>query len=149
MVGKSELTQKTYRADLEAFGRFVGCPAAEPGVGRLLIGGRGYTYKVLLDYTGFLKEKGLQNTSINKKVAPIRTALSLAKSIGLIDWQVRVQYLKTEAYRDTRGPGSAGWKRLIVEAESRQDAKGARDQAILRLLHDMALRRNEVRTSRS
>ena len=84
MVGKSELTQKTYTADLEFFGRFMGYQAAEPGVGRLLQGGAEYAYQVLLDYVGFLKEKNLQHTSINKKLAPIRSVLTLARYTGCL-----------------------------------------------------------------
>lgn len=145
MVGKSELTRKTYQADLEAFGRFLDCPAAEPGVGRLLTGGEGYAYKVLLDYTGFLKEKGLQNTSINKKLAPIRSVMTLAKAIGMIEWQARSQYLKTEGgYRDTRGPGEEAVEALKRYLLSNEGPKAARDYAMVCFMYDLAVRRRGV-----
>lgn len=144
MVGKSELTQKTYEADLEAFGRFLGCARAEQGVGLLLEGGPESAYGRLLDYQDALKNKGLQNTSINRKLASVRSILALARETGLIDWSVRVRSLKVEPYRDTRGPGDDVIIQLIRMLESKEGAKAARDLAIIRLLHDMALRRSEV-----
>ena len=144
MVGKAELTQATYQSDLEAFGRFLGYQAAAPGVGRLLQGGAEYAYESLLNYVGFLKEAHLQNTSINKKIAAIRSALSLAKAIGMIDWQVRSQYLKTEAYRDTRGPGEEAVEALKRYLLSLEGPKAARDYAMVCFLFDMALRKRGV-----
>ena len=145
MVGKSGSTRQTYQADIEAFGRFMGFQRPQPGVAQILDRGSDTAYNLMLKYTGFLEEKGLQNASINKKLAPIRSLLSLAKNIGLIDWTVHLPYRKVQAYRDTRGPGSEGWKRLITKAEERKDAQGFRDVAIWRLMHDLALRRCEVR----
>lgn len=144
MVGKSELTQKTYEADLEAFARFLGCARAEQGVGVLLDGGPEITYGKLLDYQDALKKKGLQNTSINRKLACVRSILALARETGLMDWSVRVRSLKVEPYRDTRGPGDNAMNQLIRMLQSKEGAKAARDLAIIRLLHDMALRRSEV-----
>lgn len=146
MVGKSESTRQTYQADIEAFGRFLGFQRPEPGVAQILDRGGEYAYSIMLKYTGSLEEKGLQSASINKKLAPIRSLLSLARNSGHIDWTVHLPYRKVQAYRDTRGPGSEGWKRLITRAEKRQDAMGWRDVAMMRLMHDLALRRNEVRT---
>jgi integrase/recombinase XerC len=145
MVGKSESTRQTYQADIEAFGRFMGFQRPQPGVAQILDRGGEYAYNLMLTYTGSLEEKGLQNASINKKLAPIRSLLSLAKNSGRIDWAVHLPYRKVQAYRDTRGPGSEGWKRLISAAEKRTDSLGRRNVAILRLMHDLALRRIEVK----
>lgn len=145
MVGKSELTQKTYEADLEAFARFLGCARAELGVGVLLDGGAEITYGKLLDYQDALKKKGLQNTSINRKLACVRSVLALARETGLIDWSVRVRSLKVEPYRDTRGPCDDDIRRLISLVKSRDGAKAARDYAAIVFMVGMALRRNEVR----
>ena len=52
--------------------------------------------------------------------------------------------MQTESYRDTRGPGQSGFVALLEEAGKRKDGQAKRDRAILRLLHDLALRRGEV-----
>ena len=49
------------------------------------------------------------------------------------------------SYRDTRGPGHDGWRRLWSFAEALGDSqKARRDRAVLRLLYDRGLRRGEL-----
>jgi len=62
----------------------------------------------------------------------------------MIPWTLEVKNQKTEAYRDTRGPGIDNFKKILSVTEDRGDKKGIRDKAILRLLFDLGLRRGEV-----
>jgi hypothetical protein len=55
-----------------------------------------------------------------------------------------VQNVKAQAYRDTRGPGLDAYKALLVVARAQPGAKGLRDVALVRLLHDLGLRRGEA-----
>ena len=145
MVGKSELTQATYQSDLEAFGRFMGYHEAEPGVGRLLQGGAEYAYGILIDYIETLKEQGLQATSVNKKVAPIRSVLTLARYTGLVEWEIKVPNLKTQPYRDVSGPSHERLTALLRDLESQPGARPARDRAIILLIATTGLRNSAVR----
>jgi integrase/recombinase XerC len=52
--------------------------------------------------------------------------------------------VKAQAYRDTRGPGLDAYKALLAVARAQPGAKGLRDVALLRLLHDLGLRRGEA-----
>jgi integrase/recombinase XerC len=52
--------------------------------------------------------------------------------------------MKSASYRDTRGPGLDGFRKMLDSLEGAMDAKTIRDRAILRLLFGMALRRGEV-----
>jgi integrase/recombinase XerC len=52
--------------------------------------------------------------------------------------------LRTEAYRDTSGPGKEGVRKLLAQFGGRTDAKGLRDRAIVRLAYDLGLRRKEI-----
>jgi len=64
--------------------------------------------------------------------------------LGLISWSLEVQQVKVEQYRDTRGPGTQVMRSLL-DAESSEDTPaGKRNYALLRLLHDLALRRTSV-----
>ena len=65
----------------------------------------------------------------------------LAETCG---WALEVEGLRSEPYRDTRGPGREGFRRILEALAARQDAKGLRDVAAVRLLFDLALRRAEV-----
>ena len=62
--------------------------------------------------------------------------------LGMISWSIEVESLPANAYRDTRGPGELAIQRMLEQL--RETPKGVRDAAIVRLLHDMALRRGEV-----
>jgi integrase/recombinase XerC len=60
-----------------------------------------------------------------------------------VTWALDIPGEKVRSYRDTRGPDVASARRLAAGLQ-RQDARGARDRAILRLLWDLGLRRTEV-----
>jgi integrase/recombinase XerC len=64
--------------------------------------------------------------------------------LGRVPWQLSIPGVEVSPYRDTRGPGKEGVKRLLVILEGREDTKVCRDRAIVRLLFDLALRREEV-----
>jgi integrase len=145
MIGKSELTQKTYAADLEAFGRFVGFQRADPGLGRLLEGGAQYAYGIILDYIEALKEQGLQAVSVNKKLAPIRSVLKLARYTGLVEWEIKVPNLKTQPYRDVSGPSHERLTAVLRDLESQPGARPARDRALILLIATTGLRNSAVR----
>ncbi|MCX6640702.1 MAG: tyrosine-type recombinase/integrase, partial [bacterium] len=67
-----------------------------------------------------------------------------ARIIGVISWTLEVPGVKHSAYRDTRGCGAEGFRKLLESAARQSPKKAARDKAILRLLFDLALRRGEV-----
>ncbi len=74
----------------------------------------------------------------------MRSLVKLARTIGAVSWSLEVKNVKSESYRDTRGPGSDGFALLLTEVKSRNGEKAVRDYAILRLLFDLGLRRGEV-----
>jgi integrase/recombinase XerC len=71
----------------------------------------------------------------------------MARTLGVVPWALDVDSPRAEPYRDTAGPGDAGWRAMLAEAK-RGAASGrpkpVRDLAILRLLHDLGLRRGEL-----
>jgi integrase/recombinase XerC len=74
----------------------------------------------------------------------VRSALRFARTIGATTWVPEISGLKAQTYRDTRGPGLAGTRALLVAAAEKSPAKAARDTAIIRLMFDLGLRRGEV-----
>jgi integrase len=87
----------------------------------------------------------LAPATIARRVAALRSVVKLARTLGRITWAIDIPSPRAEAYRDTRGPGLAGWKAMLA-AVKKQTAtpKGKRDLALLRLIHDLGLRRGEV-----
>jgi integrase/recombinase XerC len=91
-------------------------------------------------------ERELAAITINRRLTALRSMIKLARTLGIIPWTLEIQGLKTEGYRDTRGPGRNGFRALLGMLNGRSDAKTVRDRAILRCLFDLGLRRNEVIT---
>lgn len=144
LSGRSEATRRAYAQDLEHFRQFIGAGDADDAARLLMADGHGMANATALAYRAQMIEAGLSPATVNRRLAALRSMVKLARTLGLVGWSLEVQGVKSEAYRDTRGPGRSGVRAVLDLLEGRRDAKGARDRAIIRLLFDLALRRAEV-----
>ncbi len=144
LARRNPQTFRAYRQALDDFAAFVGAAGLEDAARKLLSCTLGEANIMVFDYRIHLSERGLAPATINRNLAALRSLVKLGRTLGLVDWTLEVPSMKSEPYRDTRGPGVAGVRRLLEALEVRQDAKGVRDRALLRLLFDLALRRAEV-----
>jgi integrase/recombinase XerC len=146
--GKSKRTIEAYRRDLEDFRQFLETEILEAEniteAARIFLSEQGKANVIALSYMKKLIEKGLQSTTINRRLAALRSMSQVAKMLGMIPWTLQVKNRKVEAYRDTKGPGIDNFKKILTLTAARGDKKGIRDKAILRLLFDLGLRRGEV-----
>jgi integrase/recombinase XerC len=144
-AGRNARTLTAYRQDLEQFRLYAGMESPEAAVVRLLQMGSGQANAMALSYRAYLLERGLTPATINRRLASLRSLVKLARLLGFIHWQIEIPGLPTEAYRDTRGPGCEGFRRLLSELDSVSATPHTlRARAILRLLYDLGLRRGEV-----
>ncbi len=100
-----------------------------------------------LAYKAHLVDRGLKSATIARRLAALRSVVKMARTVGRIAWALDVESPKTEPYRDTAGPGDAGWRALLSLAKHDVEtgrSKAVRDLAIIRLLHDLGLRRGEL-----
>lgn len=100
--------------------------------------------ELVLEYRNSLLERGLAPSTINLRVAAIRSLAKLGRTLGWISWTVEIKSLKTTPFRDTRGPGTNAYQAVIERLGRRSDKLARRDLAIFRLLHDIGMRRSEV-----
>jgi integrase/recombinase XerC len=142
--GRAAATLRTYRQGLADFATFTRAETAEDAVRNLLPCTAGQANALALDYRNALVNAGKAAATVNNRLAALRSVVELVRLTGLVSWTIEVQGLKAETYRDTRGVGRTGYRRLLEELDRRTDAKGRRDRAILHLLYDLALRRIEV-----
>lgn len=150
-AGRSANTVRAYRQDHESFRAFLArqeglapwADTAERAVRTLLALTHGQANALALAFRNDLTAR-LQPATVNRRMAALRSVVQLGNMLGLVAWSLDVENVETATYRDTRGPGRAGVKAVLERARERPDAKGLRDTAIVRLLHDVALRRGEV-----
>src|SRR5262245_42731957 len=114
LAGRSPHTLRAYAADLEEFAAFLAVPGAGGALSRLTGLPAGEGNGVLLAYRAHMIDAGLTPATINRRLAAIRSALKLARTLGLTSWVPEIRGLKVEAYRDTTGPGLAGTRAMLV-----------------------------------
>lgn len=145
LQGRTPKTLRAYREDLADFAAFVGANSREEAAAHLLKQEQGAAVALVMRYRDHLRgERKLSPATVNRRLAALRSLLKLARMLGLSTLQIEVSNLPQECYRDTRGPGKEGFREMLNELSLRRDKKGVRDRAILRLLFDLALRRQEV-----
>lgn len=143
LAGKSKQTIRAYRSDLEDFQTFLGADDMAD-VARIFLSDHGRANAIALQYQQDLIDRGLQSTTVNRKLAALRSLTQVARTLGMISWRLEIRNQKTEAYRDTSGPGIANFRKMLALVAGKNDAKSIRAVAILRLLFDLGLRRGEV-----
>lgn len=145
LVGLDESTRCAYLRTLDEFRLWMkerDIPAAASKLRRMKWGEANMT---LEGFRGYLhKSRKLTAGTVNTRLSALRSMLRAFRRHGLVEWTPDVSFLRVEPYRDTRGPAWEIVEAMIAAAEKRQDVKGCRDLAVLRLLCDVALRRGEV-----
>ena len=142
--GRTPATTRAYAQDLEVFADFMQVERVEEAARRLLSLLPGDANAAALDYRNAMVERGLKAATVNRRLAALRALVKLARTLGLVPWALEIANLKADQDRDLRGPTRGALKRVLHMLEQRGDAKAKRDRAILRLLHDLGLRRGEV-----
>jgi integrase/recombinase XerC len=98
----------------------------------------------VLQYRQLLIETKLAPSTINVRLSALKSFVDYARQAEQCSFNLAdVSCLKVESYGDTTGIAVAGFKEML-QIPDRSTIKGVRDYAILRLLWDNALRRNEI-----
>lgn len=142
LSGKSGRTLRAYSLDLQDFADFVGTDTVDQAASAILGRGHGPANELALAWRSDLLERGLSPATVNRRLASLRSLVKLARTLGIVPFALDIPGVQGQAYRDTRGPGREGFRRLLEQTSD--STKGRRDYLILRLLWDLALRREEV-----
>jgi integrase/recombinase XerC len=145
---RSPNTQRAYAYDLKHFFRAVA--ASEPTsevIAAFLQLPRAEAIALVLDYKAGLLQQGLSGRRVNRSLAAIKALVRFAEGLGKCQWNLGIiSGEKISNYRDTSGISREEYKKIIAIC-NRHTLKGKRDYALLRLLWDNALRREETRTA--
>ena len=138
-------TRRAYEKDLHYF--FLAAYGQKPTetvIAQFLQLSRFEAIAIVLRYKSDLIAKGLKEATINRRLSALKSLVNFAAKLGKCNWNLDdVQTEVVQSYRDTTGLKPDGIRTILMEPD-RQTEKGKRDFAILRLLWDNALRRNEV-----
>ncbi len=143
---RSAGTRRAYSKDLKDF--FVYSTGLQPNrdlVLEFLHLEQRHAVAVVLKFKSYLMiERKLAENTINRKLAAIKSMVAMGRKLGVCHFAlIDVKALTVQTYRDTSGV-EAGEYAEVLKLIDRSTLKGKRDYAILRLLWDNALRRNEV-----
>lgn len=116
-----------------------------PEMSALFMGqGQGYANMTALKFKDFLGKEGYSPSSVNVHLTAMRSLVKTARTIGLTQWTLDVKNVPNQAYKETQGPGTRRFQEVWEELRERTDPIGIRDRAILALVHDAGLRRDEI-----
>jgi integrase/recombinase XerC len=144
LSGRSPRTLEAYRQDLQDFARFMGAETLDEAARLLLAKGRGSANETAHSYRAALLARGLSPSTVNRRLAALRSLVKLSRLFGMVGFTLEVESVKSQGYRDTRGPGREGVRLLLDEISHKKDKKAKRDLALVRLLYDLGLRRGEA-----
>jgi integrase/recombinase XerC len=138
-------TRQAYEKDLNDFFRSTtGNLATKDTVLEFLHLERSAAVGVVLNYKAKLFEKGLAESTVNRRLASIKTLCSMGRKLGVCQFTLEdVKGERVQQYRDTSGISPEEY-RQVLDLCDRTKINGIRDYALLKLLWDNALRRNEV-----
>jgi len=142
--GRNQRTLDAYRHDLDDFRKFTSSVSVTHAATVLLADGHGKANMLALDYKNHLIDRGFQSSTINRRLAALRSLVKLARTAGLVSWTLEIRNENNIPYRDTKGPGSSAFSKMLSLLIDNGSSKQLRDRAIMRLLHDLALRASEV-----
>lgn len=136
---RSPHTQRVYRRDIENFLTSTG-----KTLGQFLTHERRSAHEILTRYKGSLIKQKLTPSTINRRLAAIKSLVAHAYACGHCEFTLEtVKGERLTAYRDTTGIDLDCFKAVLATCD-RSTIKGMRDYAILVLLWANALRRSEV-----
>ncbi|WP_286394887.1 tyrosine-type recombinase/integrase [Pseudanabaena mucicola] len=138
-------TRRAYENDLRYF--FLAAYEKKPNetvIAQFLQLNRFEAIAIALRYKSDLIKQGLKESTINRRLSALKSLVNFAAKLGKCTWNLDdIQTETVQTYRDTTGIKPDGIRTMLLKID-RNTVKGKRDFAILRLLWDNALRRNEV-----
>ncbi len=142
---RSPNTKRAYAKDLSYFFHAMYHQPPHPKlVEQFLALDRFQAIALVLQYKAQMIQQGLKEATVNRRLSALKSLVQFANKLGHCQWSLQeIQGEPVQAYRDTTGIAPAGIKAMLTVPD-RQTRAGKRNYAILRLLWDNALRRQEV-----
>jgi integrase/recombinase XerC len=144
--GRSPQTLRAYTSDLKNFATWMMVPTAGSAIDALLRMAQGEANELVRAYRSTMVDQGVAPATVNRRLSALRSLVALGKEFGYVTFDLSTKNVRSQGYRDTRGPERDVMAALFEYAKAQpHSAKAARDVAIFLLLgYGRALRRGEV-----
>ena len=139
-----EKTRTAYLNDLNYFTDYLGLESIKEMSEYIIKLSHGEANLKALQWRTEMRSRSLAPSTVNRKLAALRSLISFARMLGIINWKLEVKNMKATAYKNVRGPGQSAYQRMISYLDDKGTKQAIRDKAILVLLHDLGLRRAEL-----
>lgn len=145
LAGRKPTTLRAYQNDLSDFATWAQRPTPAAACDWLFSLPACEANAIVLAYRGALLDRGLAAATVARRLSALKSLGKCARLVGVCSWALEVEAPAVESYRDVRGPGDDGYRAMLATAQARAlHPRGRRDVALLRLLHDLGLRRSEA-----
>ena len=149
LAGRNGNTRRAYAQTAADFAGWLGrrsgrCFDEAEALGELLRSGSGAANLLALEYRADLLSREFAPGTVALRLSNLRSAVKLARTLGLVTFTLEVRAVRVTRYKDTAGPGVAGVQAMADVARARTDVIGARDRALIAVLFFQGLRRGEV-----
>src|SRR5438132_7855136 len=134
LSGRSPRTVRAYCFDLNDFTKHLHALTMAAAVAELLGHGPARGNELALGYRNALLARGLASATVARRLAALRSLVVLARTLGLVAWDLSIRPPRIEARRDVRGP-DPGDRRKLWRFVKRlhDDRRTRRDRAIIAL----------------
>lgn len=143
--GRTEETLRGYLGDLKHYCAWAGHAVPAAAIDALLKSRQGEANELVLTYRAQMLADGLAPATVNRRLSALRSLVEIAQTIGMTPWSLSIKGVKSESYRDTRGPSTEEVGKLLeLVNQHKSEAKRRRDTAIILLMFTNGIRRGEV-----
>ncbi len=137
-------TRKAYAGDLRALAEWHEV-STEKELMKLISGMTAAAGNMMaLEWQNGLVALKLAPSTINRMISALKAFLKLLRMNGWVNWTLDIPKRHTKAYKDTKGCGAKAVETVIQQLAEQSGPKPARDEAIIRLLWGLGLRRGEL-----
>ena len=142
---KSPLTVRSYKSDLEKFRQHLDLKTKADAIQHLLDAPHSQANLIVLHYKVKLLKNGTRPVTINRRLSTLRSLVSVANQLGYLHWQLDVNNEPLTSTKSTQKKDELFFQKLLETSKKQKNPlKASRDLAILRLLHDLALKRHSI-----
>lgn len=142
---RSDNTKRAYRREIQTFADFTRAESLADAIAAFLMLEDGPAHAVAAAWRQDKLKRGLSPASINRSMSALNSFTSAARRFGATALRLEAKGEASRSYRDTKGPGVPGVRKLLKAAAEQDNArKAARDVAMIRLAFGLGLRRGEI-----